>query len=198
VRQAYQALFTRREVILIAERDDASAPTGDDVPLTLRIVRSHPELEPWAAVVDAAYHPGYAEAWRAPLEWGEQLVLATVGEEVLGFGWLQVGTKDGLGCYYGKTFLDEYRVLRVGVLPAFRRRGVNRSFYRHLLRDLFSRGARRVYVDCARDNIPSLKAQLAAGFRPVAEIEVRGPILGENFVRWDFRLDRRFYDSLRS
>jgi ribosomal protein S18 acetylase RimI-like enzyme len=68
---------------------------------------------------------GYAARWRDALSWGEELVLALRDGRVAGFGWVQVGTPEGVGCHYATMLAGEFRVLRVGVLPACRRQGVN-------------------------------------------------------------------------
>jgi RimJ/RimL family protein N-acetyltransferase len=80
--------------------------------------------------------------------------------------------------------MGEFRILRVGVLPAYRRQGINAGFYALLLRKLFSEGARRVYIDSSRNNVASLRAQRRAGFRTVGEILVRGRLLGSGVIRW--------------
>ena len=66
----------------------------------------------------------------------------------------------------------------------FRRHGVNTRFYQQVLKELFARGASRVWIDCTKDNWPSLKAQLRAGFRPIGEIAVCGLLLGGRAIWW--------------
>lgn len=192
-----QELVARREVVLVLDADDALPPPPPAAEtIALRAIRTTTELEPFEREVDAAYHAGYAARWREALGWGEELVLALRGGRVAGFGWVQVGTREGVGCHYTTVLAGEFRVLRVGVLPAFRRTGVNGAFYALLLRELRARGAHRVYIDCARDNLPSLRAQIRAGFRPIAELDVRGPLLGRGCVRWRHSLDAAFYARL--
>jgi len=182
IRFVTQHLVVRREVVLVATRDTA---VFDDAPtITLRSIRTWRELEPFIAVIDSDYHAGYTKRWRRVLEWGEELFLVFRGDAVAGFGWAQRGEHAQIASHYGPIPEGDYRLLRVGVLPSWRRQGINRAFYRAVLRELFSRGAQRVYVDCSRDNLPSLAAQLEAGFRPVGEIAVTGSLVPGTWVRW--------------
>jgi ribosomal protein S18 acetylase RimI-like enzyme len=182
-RLAFEELVARREVVLLAEPANLVDDTGENVGLQLMFVRSLPGLAKHADQIDAAYHPGYTARWRPAFDRGEELVLAFRGGRVAGFGWVQTGTREGIPCHYRVITTGEARILRVGVLPAFRRQGVNTAFYVLLLKELFSRGARRVYIDSSRNNLPSLRAQLRAGFRPIATILVRGSLLGGGVMR---------------
>ncbi len=182
-RFAFEEFVARREVVLVAEAGnftDAAAPTAG---IEVLPVDSWPELERFADEIDAGYHSGYVAKWRGPFDRGEKLFLALRNGRVAGFGWLQIGTPEGLPCHYALIKLGEFRILRVGVLPSFRRQGVNVAFYSLLLRELFSRGARRVYIDSSSNNIPSLRAQRRAGFRPLREIFVRGRLFGNGVIR---------------
>lgn len=181
-RFVFQHLVVRREVVLVATSASAvRGPVGD---IVLKSIRSAEELAPYRDAVDAAYHDGYSAAWLGPLGWGEELFLALEHEDPVGFGWVQHGDGRGLASYHGPLARGDRRVLRVGVLPHHRRRGVNRMFYRALLAELFARGAGRVYIDCSRDNTPSLAAQLSAGFQPVGEVDVSGSLVPGTWIRW--------------
>ncbi|MEO8193706.1 MAG: GNAT family N-acetyltransferase [Gemmatimonadales bacterium] len=184
LRFLWQHFVIRTDFVLVAERDNPLLRVSPEQTLELIRVNDWAAFAPFSAELDAAYHPGYAEAWRRIFAWGESLVIARDGGRVAGFGWLQTGTPDGINCPYAKVFAGEYRVLRVGVLPGFRRRSVNTRFYAQLLERLFSEGGKRVYVDCAKDNLPSLRAQVKAGFRPVGEIRIVGELLGGRASWW--------------
>lgn len=179
-RFAFEEFVARREVILVADRDSLNNEEHNAAGISLLRVDTWDGLTPFADEIDAGYHSGYAARWRAPFRSGETLFLARRGDRVVGFGWVQTGTAAGLACHYGLIRLGEFRILRVGVLPAFRRQGINVAFYSLLLRQLFSDGAERVYVDSSRNNVPSIRAQRRAGFRPLREIIVRGRLLGNS------------------
>jgi RimJ/RimL family protein N-acetyltransferase len=179
-----QELVAHVEVVLIAEPDARTSVEPSDVDMDLIFLQTWDQFAAYEPEIAAAYYPGYADRWKDAFESGEQLILACVNGRVAGFGWLQTGTPEGVPCHYTRVLPDEYRILRVGVLPAFRRRGVNTSFYMLLLRVLAQRGARRVYIDCNKDNVPSLKAQMRAGFRPIGEIRVPGRLFPGAAVRW--------------
>lgn len=183
-RLAFEELVARREVVLVAEPANLADDTAETARLELLFVRSFTELAKHADEIDAAYHAGYTARWRAAFDRGEELVLGLRDGRVAGFGWVQTGTEGGIRCHYRVIKSGEVRILRVGVLPSFRRRGVNTAFYVLLLKELFSRGARRIFIDCSSNNLPSLRAQLRAGFRPVATILVRGSLLGGGVMRW--------------
>lgn len=184
LRLLHQHWLVRTDVVLIATPEGKNRPPKEANPsVSLLLVKEYVNFEQYIPEFESEYYPGYASTWRHLFEWGETLALALLNGRVAGFGWLQEGTPEGLRCYYGCLFANEYRVLRVGVLPSYRRRGVNTTFYVLLLRHLFRSGVTRVYVDCNKDNIPSLKAQIRGGFRPIGEITVL-PLLDRHFIRW--------------
>lgn len=185
LRLLYQDLVIRTDVVLTATPESSSQTFREvDLSVNLQLYKSYAEFEPHASDLDVAYYRGYAAAWKQIFNWGEILALALKNGQVVGFGWIQQGSPEGRIFHYGHLFRGEYRILRVGVLPNYRRRGINSAFYSLLLRHLFDMGASRVYIDCNKDNIPSLKAQIRAGFRPIGEIRVLGPLLGRDFIRW--------------
>ena len=174
----------RTDVLLVATPDTVAQATSELNPaVSLRLVENSADFARFVSEFDAGYYPGYTASWQAIWGWGETLALALVNDRVAGFGWLQTGVPGGFGCPYACLFPGEFRVVRVGVLPSYRGRGVNTTFYHLLLRHLFSQRVSRVYIDCAKDNLPSLKAQLRAGFQPIGEMTVLGPMLGGHFIR---------------
>ena len=184
LRFLWHRLVVRTDVVLVAERGEVRPPAPPRPELALQWAESWDAFAPWAAELDSAYHPGYAKKWREIFDWGERVALVLSGGRLAGFGWIQTGTPDGVACSYGRVFAGEFRVLRVGVLPDFRRQGINTWFYARLLEELFSRGATRVYVDCDEDNAPSLRAQIAAGFRPIGALRVAGLLFGGSASWW--------------
>lgn len=183
-RFAFEELVARTEVVLVAEPESVKNTDSLAERVELRFVDAWDALAGFEAEIDGAYHSGYVARWRGPFERGERLVLALTEGHVAGFGWLQTGTPEGVPCHYALIKTGEFRILRVGVLPAYRRRGINSGFYALLLRELFSQGARRVYIDSSRNNVASLRAQRRAGFRTVGEILVRGRLFGSGVIRW--------------
>jgi ribosomal protein S18 acetylase RimI-like enzyme len=184
LRLLLQHTLYRTDVVLVAEPSDPLLSVAAGERLALRRIQTWNAFTPFASELDAGFHPGYGKAWQAVFGWGETLVVALQGERLAGFGWLQTGTRDGVPCPYGRVFEGEYRILRVGVLPAFRRQAINTRFYAQLLEELFAAGAKRVYIDCTKDNLPSLRAQIRAGFRPVGELRVAGVLLGGSASWW--------------
>lgn len=182
-RFVFEELVARRETVLVAEAEDLTTNDAPTAGIDLVSVNSWEALAPYVREIDAGYHPGYVARWRAAFDRGEKLFLALRDRQVAGFGWLQTGTSAGVVCHYALIKSGEFRILRVGVLPAFRRQGVNMAFYSLLLRKLFSEGARRVYIDSSSNNTPSLRAQRRAGFRPLREILVVGRLFGNRVMR---------------
>ena len=60
---------------------------------------------------------------------------------------------------------DVAKIAFIGVLPAFRRRGVGEALYAALFAEAARRGARVVLARIAADNAPSLRLHQAAGWR---------------------------------
>lgn len=183
LRFLYQHFVGRTDIVLVARSEDVRPRIEKPQGLTVRLITRWEDFSPFAAAIDAEYHAGYAGAWQRNFGWGEQLALALLDDQVAGFGWVQFGAPEGRPCDYALLWEQDRRVLRVGVLPSQRGRGVNTRFYALLLDQLFAAGAVRILIDCARDNIPSLRAQIKAGFRPIASLRVRSDLLGGG-VAW--------------
>jgi ribosomal protein S18 acetylase RimI-like enzyme len=111
-------------------------------------------------------------------------VIALANGEAAGFNWIQEGKEGGYPTYYGRIFEDEARFLRAGVLPAWRRKGVNRRMKTLLLQRYFQRGVRRVWVESYRNNLPSIQSLKSQGFRPVGEISVIEIPGFRNYIKW--------------
>jgi RimJ/RimL family protein N-acetyltransferase len=186
LRFVFQELVWRRDVMLVATPASAVPPASAALEpgLTLDYPPNHAALAPLAATLDAEYFPGFTARLREPFEWGETLVLLRNGERVLGFAWLQRGSPAGTPYYAGVLMPGDVRVLRVGVVPSQRRRGYLTALLVLLLQELFRTGASRVVAECSRDNLPSLRGFRAAGYQPVGELTVLGPLLGR-FIRWE-------------
>ena len=175
-------LVIRTDVVLAARATDV-ADTATDPLLTIEEVTEVGGILKIAAAIDEAYGSGYSQRWMAPLGWGERLILMRRASVLVGFGWITQGCAAGTRYYAGWLRDGEYRVSRVGVLPAYRRRGYNTAFYALVLRHLFSQEATLVTVECAIDNLPSLAAIQRAGFRTVGRLRVLGRTLG-GYVKW--------------
>lgn len=185
LRLVKEHFVVRTEVVSVATRGAVPEETGAErEPLRLQILVDVAELEPFRAQLDAAYYPGFTAKWAAPFTWGETLILGLADEAVTTFTWVQRGTPAGFPCYYGPLLEGEARILRAGVLPAFRGHGVYARLNRAVVRQLFADGIERVYIDCYRGNVPALKSHIRSGFRPIALIRVV-PAFGLGpFIRW--------------
>src|SRR5207248_1827873 len=166
-RFAFESLAWRTEFIFAGTRESqASAQAPRDVRLVLTTVTSFSDLDRFRAGLEAEYFRGYLDGWRAPFTWGEEVVIGTVDECVAGFAWVQRGTSEGFPTYYGPLFGDEARILRVGVVPGFRRQGVNSAMMYALLQRLLADGFQRVFAETHKYNVPSVRTFLKVGFRP--------------------------------
>jgi GNAT superfamily N-acetyltransferase len=182
LRFLYQHFVTRTDIVLLARSDVWTPQIGQPSELVLQWIDRWEDLTPYAPALDAEYFEGFTRGWQPIFGWGEKLALAMLDDRVAGFGWVQTGSAEGLFCEYTLLWEGDRRVLRVGVLPSQRGRGVNTRFYSLLLDQLFSSGAGRVLIDCTVDNVPSLRAQMKAGFRPIGALHIRGAALGSGVV----------------
>jgi RimJ/RimL family protein N-acetyltransferase len=185
LRFALESTVGRREIILMATPEtfaNAAVPGGPK--LELHPVRKFADFEPFRRAFEAAYYPGYTEQWRAPFGWGEQAVVGTIGGDVACCNWYQVGTPSGFPTYYGRVFSGEVRTLRASVVPAFRKQGVNTMLKHRLLMQLFGAGVTRVYVECYRNNTPSLRTLVKTGFMPIGVITVAEIPVAGRFIQW--------------
>lgn len=185
IRFLIESTVIRSEIIFTATPASFGAvapPAGP--PIELLRATSFAQLEPFRTAFEAEYYPGYVDAWRAPFTWGEHAVIATIDGRPAGFAWLQFGNAQGFPTYYSRIFEHEVRVLRVGVAPSFRRRGVNTAMMYRILSDLFASAAERVCIECHKYNTPSARTFLRVGYRPTAMITVLEFPGMRRFVRW--------------
>jgi ribosomal protein S18 acetylase RimI-like enzyme len=152
--------------------------------LILARVTSFSELETFRGELEREYYQGYLEAWRRPFTWGEQLVIGTVDGRIAAFAWVQRGTQEGFPTYYGRLFESDARILRVGVVPSFRRQGLNSAMMHGLLERLLAEGFRRVFAESHKYNVPSVRTFLKVGFRAVGAIRIVTVPGGREFLRW--------------
>lgn len=180
-----ESVVARRELVFAARpQDRPAAPAAGAPTVALHRIRRFEDFAPFAAPVEAEYWPGYLEAWRAPLGWGEEAVVATVDGRPAGVSWLQFGTASGYPTYYGRLLDGEVRVLRVVVLPSWRRRGVNTAMLHRILGEQFAGGRTRAWIECYERNVPSVRTFLRVGFRPVGALSVLEIPGLRGFVRW--------------
>ena len=185
-RFVFETVGWRTEFIFVGTKESMAAAraTSRPIQLSLRTIKSFTALEKFRAELDAEYYAGYTDQWRAPFTWGEQVVLGLVGERLAGFAWLQRGSAEGFPIYYGRLYEKDARILRVGVVPSFRRQGVNAGMMRELLASLLNEGFERVFAESHKFNLPSVRTFLGAGFRAASVIRVVSiPGSGEH-VRW--------------
>ena len=185
-RFALESTVARQELFFVNTLESFRAvEVPEDVGLTLHRIREFADFAPFTAGVEAEYYPGYVEAWRAPFTWGEQAVIGTVDGRVASYNWMQYGMPAGFPTYWGRMFAGEARFIRGGVVPSFRRGGLNTLMkYRLLERFFGEEGITRVYAECYKNNLPSVRTLLRLGFRAVALLTVleMPPLRG--FIRW--------------
>ena len=192
LRFVLESTVSRDEIIFVATPGSPAAAHVKSVAgLEVREAQSHQELGVFAADVDHEYYPGCFDGWQAPFTWGERAMVATIEGKLAGVAWVQRGTADGFPTYYNRLLAGDARILRVGVLPSFRRRGVNSALLAATLTHLFASGATRVYIECYKRNTPSLRSFLRVGFSAVGLIQVIETPGLRSFVRW------RGQDALR-
>ena len=181
----FETLAWRTEFIFVGTEESlVSARVSQQLALSLRPITSFSALEHFRAELESEYYPGFVDKWRAPFTWGEQVVLGTIENRVAGFAWVQLGTAEGFPTYYRRLYTGEARILRVGVVPTFRRRGVNTTMMRELLRSLLMQGVERVFAESHKFNVPSVRTFLNAGFRPMGAIKVVSLPGRSERVRW--------------
>jgi ribosomal protein S18 acetylase RimI-like enzyme len=175
----------RKELVFVATPDTfRTVPRPRDPGLELHPIRAFADLEPFRSGLDSEYYPGYTEAFRGPFTWGEQAVIGTLAGKVACYSWMQFGTPKGFPTYYGRIFEREARILRVGVAPSYRRLGLSTLMNYRLLERFFQGGCTRVYIECYKYNLPSVRTFLKIGFRPVGVLTVIEVPLARGFVRW--------------
>lgn len=185
LRFVLEAVAWRREFVFLGTRDSlASAVPPVASELELLVVDSFDGVKRFEAELDGQYYPGFLQTWRRPFTWGEQLVVGILGGRIAAFAWVQRGTTEGFPTYYGRLLDRDARILRVGVAPSFRRRGLNSRMMYSVLERLLESGCVRVFAESHKYNLPSVRTFLKAGFRVVGVLTVlRVPGRGE-VVRW--------------
>jgi GNAT superfamily N-acetyltransferase len=186
----FESIAWRTEFIFAGTRESfASVRPPGPTQLVLTPITSFAELEIFRSQLEAEYYHGYLEAWRSPFTWGEEVVIGTMDGRIAAFAWVQRGTAEGFPTYYGRLFERDARILRVGVVPRFRRRGLNSAMMHVLLERLLAEGFRRVFAESHKYNLPSVRTFLRVGFRPVGSITVLTLPLEREFVRWSSAAD---------
>ncbi len=185
LRFAFESLVYRRERVFVLHPGEFRAAPTPYIP-GFRVERiSSPEtLEPYREALEAAWYPGLLESWRGPWSWGERLYLGLLEGAPVSYNWLQQGTPEGFGTYWGRFFEGEYRILRGAVAPSWRGQGGNTAMKHAILSELFARGATRVYAECYAHNVPSVRTLRALGFREVGQLTVVELPGVRGFIRW--------------
>ena len=103
-------------------------------------------ISPFDLDAAAALHAGcFDDAWSAA---AIAAVLATPGS----FGLLSITSGDLSGFLLARVAADEAEILSIGVLPAWRRRGVARALMAAAALHAADSGARRLFLEVAADN----------------------------------------------
>ena len=181
----FESIAWRTEFIFAGTRESfASVRAPASTPVTLTQVTSFEELEIFRSQLEEEYFHGYLETWRSPFTWGERVVIGTISGRLAAFAWVQRGTQEGFATPYGRLFEKDARILRVGVVPTFRRQGLNSTLMRGVLEGLLGEGFERVFAESHKYNVPSVRTFLRVGFRAVAAITVMTVPGGGEYIRW--------------
>lgn len=121
------------------------------------------------AVLSALHAGCFEESWSAQ---AMVEVMASPGAR----GWIAVvnaprslsptGTLPA-GFAIARVAADEAELLSLGVLEAFRRKGIASALLAHVIDHVASRGAKKVFLEVAEDNEPALTLYTANGFTRV-------------------------------
>lgn len=181
----FERVAWRQEIVFLGTCESfVGVPRPSSPQLKLRIVTSFDGLEALRAQLDAQYYDGFLDTWRRPFGWGEHLALGLLAGEVAAFAWVQRGNAVGFATYYGRLLEGDARILRVGVVPAFRRQGVNSAMMYSILERLIGEGSQRVFAESHRYNLPSVRTFQKVGFRAIAALTVFSLPGGGDFVHW--------------
>jgi hypothetical protein len=183
-RFVFESVVGRTDLVFAASPKTVTGTVANARRLRLDTVSSFRELEKFRATLDTNYHPGYVDRWRAPFTWGEHAAIGTIDGQLVSFAWIQYGSPNGFPTYYGRLLQNEARILRLGVLPSNRRLGLSGITLSLLLQSLFGSGIERAYIECHKNNLPSVRSFLSAGFRPIGAITVIELPAIRGFVRW--------------
>ncbi|HWR97511.1 MAG TPA: GNAT family N-acetyltransferase [Candidatus Methanoperedens sp.] len=183
LRLFWQGWYGHEEIVSYAEPEWWEPPKEINRDVSLLVTESFDEAVPYLAELRKAYFRDFAADWEMFFGWGQTVSLALLEGRLAGFGWIQDGNKGAVAPYL-PLLPGERRLLRGGVLPNLRGKRVHTTRYALLLEHLFSRGARRVYIDVFSDNVYSWKGQQKAGFREAGRVRVRRTLGGKTYVRW--------------
>lgn len=185
LRFAFESLIVRRELAFVLERDDFRRDSiGSAEGVVLVRIQDLQQLEFHKEQLESAWYPGVTSTWHGPLSWGERLYIGFLGNVPVAFNFVQEGSAAGFPFYWGTLLAGEYRILRAGVAPAFRGKGINKAMKKHILSELFAAGASRVLADCYELNVPTVRTYRSMGFRPIGRLVVLEIPGLRGFIRW--------------
>jgi ribosomal-protein-alanine N-acetyltransferase len=118
-------------------------------------------MSPFDLKCAAALHAGcFDDAWSAA---SIAAVLAMPGS----FGLLSITSEAPSGFLLARIAADEAEIISLGVLPAYRRRGVARRLLESAASRAADSGARRLFLEVAADNPAARGLYLREGFAQV-------------------------------
>ena len=122
--------------------------------------------------VAAAMHPVVAELHRRCFE--DHWNAYTVGQVMRmagAFGYIAVRRSDDeaipVGFALASGAIDEWELLSLGVLPEHRRGGIARMLVQAVIDEATARGADKLFLEVAEDNMAARKLYAAFGFMPI-------------------------------
>lgn len=120
------------------------------------------------AVMAAAFDPEFREAWNRrqvedAMHFGNcHYALTADGSQ------LPAEDEPAAGFFLSRTGFEEEELLLLGVLPAFRKRGLGRYLLEQLREGASERGAKRLLLEMRRGN-PAESLYRSFGFYPIGE-----------------------------
>lgn len=115
-----------------------------------------------APLIASMHHVCFAQPW-------DEAAMRSLLEMPGAFGWL-VADPSPAGFLLARHAVDEAEILTLMVLPPFRRRGIGRHLLQAVRDEAKGRGAAKLFLEVARNNISALFLYTECGF---AQIGVR-------------------------
>jgi predicted GNAT family acetyltransferase len=171
-------LAVARHPLMVLTPDDRSTPTLDE-PVDVRLVDDNDDLAvlnavghvafgaPGSAAGPAGLEAALAKVNRDPAALAAQQARLQAGQTVMVAAWV-AGQPVGIGSHQPVQLVTE--IVGVGVLPAFRRRGIASALTSRLVEDATERGARTIFLSAFHASIYG-----RLGFRTIGTAVIAEP-----------------------